>query len=101
MELYDALLKWGKRSGLYHRVSETPLEFAARLSRYFPHLNREINLIVDAFHEEVYAGSDLLGKRLKHAESALRRLRSPLYWPLRMKVRFSGPGDRASSAMKN
>jgi hypothetical protein len=101
MELYDALLRWGKRSGLCHPASETPLEFAARLSRCFPYLNREINLIVNAFHEEVYAGSDLFGKELVHARWALRRLRSPLHWPLRMKVRFSGTGDRVSSAMKN
>jgi hypothetical protein len=88
IELYAALLGWARNSGIYHPMSETPLEFALRLSRCFPRLNREITLIVNTFHEEVYAGIGTSGSQLIHARAALRRLRSPLYWPVRMKTRF-------------
>ncbi len=87
-ELYDALLTWGRHNGIRHPASETPLEFARRLDRFFPRLNADIGLIVSAFHEEVYA-EDPSGRRLAHARSALYRLRSPFYWLLRAKVRFN------------
>jgi hypothetical protein len=88
VELYDALLSWGRHSGIYRSISETPLEFAGRLSRCFPRLSPEISLIVNAFHEEVYAGFDISGSQLARVRAALRRLRSPLHWPVRMKIRF-------------
>ena len=88
VEIYDALLSWGRHSGIYRSISETPLEFAGRLSRCFPRLNPEISLIVNAFHEEVYAGFDTSGSQLARARAALRRLRSPLHWSVRMKIRF-------------
>jgi hypothetical protein len=101
MELYDSLLSWGRHSGFYHSASETPLEFASRLNHCFPRLDKEIDLIVSAFNREVYAETDLPGEQLAHAKSAWRRMRSPVHWPLRIKVRFFGSADRASPATKN
>jgi hypothetical protein len=87
-EIYEALLIWARHSGIYVRVSETPLELANRISRFFPHLGPEFSLIVSAFHEEVYADMGTPGSQLASARSALRRLRSPLHWPRRIRMRF-------------
>ena len=87
-EYYEALLSWGRHGGISHSLSETPLEFADRLGRCFPRLSREIGLIVEAFHEEVYADACPAGAQLADVRSAMRTLRSPLHWPTRMKARF-------------
>lgn len=94
VDLYFALLCWGRHSGLPRFVSETPLEFGRRLNHYFPHLKTEIDLIVSAFNREVYGETILSGERLVQTWLALRTLQSPLHWPLRLKVRFFSPGGR-------
>jgi len=91
VQLYTALRIWGRHSGLPHSVSETPLEYGLRLKNRFPSLKREVESIIEAFNQEVYAGIILNEQQLAIVESAWRRLRSPLHWPLRLKTWFSNP----------
>jgi hypothetical protein len=86
--LYMALLSWGRRSGIPHFPNETPKEYGSRLNHHFPALKREIELIIDAFNREVYGEITLDEQQLGRAQFALRRLRSPLRWPLRIKTWF-------------
>lgn len=101
VELYNQLLNWGYRGGLPRFVSETPLEFGARLNHHFPRLKREIDLIVSAFNEEVYGEANLPMEQFAQARSALNILRSPLNWPLRLKIRFLSPGEKDNIVTKN
>jgi hypothetical protein len=87
-ELYSALNRWGRNTGLARVASETPAEFGSRLNRHFPRFAREIGLIVDAFHREAYGETRLTLDQLAGARSAWYRMRNPLFWPLRVKVRF-------------
>jgi hypothetical protein len=87
-ELYASLLGWSRRSGLSHAQDETPAEFGARLQDRFPGLGGEIEVIVNAFNQEVYGEMVLSDSRLNSARSAWRVLRSPLRWPSRLKGLF-------------
>ena len=87
-QLYHALLYWGRHSGLSHLLSETPAEYCSRLKHTFPALKREINLIIEAFHQEVYGEKALDEQQLAAIRSAWRRLCSPLHWPSRLKTWF-------------
>jgi hypothetical protein len=91
LQLYTALLSWGRHSGLPHFLSETPLEYGLRLKHQFPALKREIELIIEAFNREVYGEITLNEQQLGLAQFALCRLRSPLHWPLRIKTWFFKP----------
>jgi hypothetical protein len=82
------LLKWGQHNGLAHFIHETPLEFSARLSKHFPRLTSEINVIVSAFNRETYAEVHMSSEGMKKVLSAWRTLRSPRHWPRRLKTRF-------------
>jgi hypothetical protein len=86
--LYEALLSWGRRSGLPHFLSETPSEYGLRLKDRFPALKEEISLIVEAFNQETYGDILLNEIQLSITQSAWHRLRSPLLWPLRLKTWF-------------
>ncbi len=88
IQLYAALRSWGRRSGLRHMPSETPAEYGSRLEHRFPILKREIDLIIQAFNEEVYGEIIFNEHQLKITQSAWRRLRSPFHWPLRVKTWF-------------
>ncbi len=88
-QLYGALDRWGRHNGLRRQLSETPAEFATRLNRHFPSLADEIDTIVDAFHTETYSQRCLSPGQFAQARSAWHRLRNPLHWPSRLKVRLS------------
>lgn len=92
LQLYRALLKWGRRSGLPHLLSETPAEYGSRLRKQFPSLTGEIGVIVGAFNLVVYGEVALDDERMTQAKLSWRRLRSPRYWPSRMKSWFLQPG---------
>jgi hypothetical protein len=85
---YNALLGWGKRSGLPHLPNETPTEYSLRLSHRFPGVTNEARLITTAFNQQVYGSrfpdADLLSK----ARIALFKMCSPLHWPHRLKSWF-------------
>ena len=85
VQLYAALLGWGRYSGMPHFLSETPAEYGLRLRHRFPAVKREIEVIVDAFNQEVYGQIVLNEELLATARLAWRRLLSPVYWPSRLR----------------
>jgi hypothetical protein len=93
-QLYGALLVWGRHSGLPHFLTETPREYGMRLKDRFPALDREIDLIVEAFNQEVYGQTHLNEERWVAARLAFRRLRSPVHWPARLRAWFFQPANR-------
>lgn len=88
VQLYRALLKWGRRSGLPHLLTETPAEYGSRLRRQFPSLTGEIGRIVEAFNLVVYGEVALDDEQMSLPKLSWRRLRSPRYWPARLKSWF-------------
>jgi hypothetical protein len=93
-EFYTVLTSWGKRSGLACLMHETPREFGARLGQCFPRLRSEIDVIVNAFNNEVYGEISMSGEGIRWAQAALRTLRSPRHWPRRVRIRFTSPGEK-------
>jgi hypothetical protein len=93
VQLFTALLSWGRHSGLPHFLSETPREYGLRLKHRFPSLKREIESITEAFNQEVYGEIILNEQQLAIAESAWCRLRSPFQWPSRLKSWLLRPAD--------
>jgi hypothetical protein len=88
VQLYRALLMWGRRSGLPHLLSETPAEYGSRLKKQFPSLTGEIGGIVEAFNLVAYGEVALDDEQMTLAKLSWRRLRSPRYWPARLKSWF-------------
>jgi len=96
VEIYTALLGWGRYSGMPHFLSETPAEYGLRLRHQFPSVNREIALIIEAFNQVVYGETVLSQQQLATAQLAWRRLLSPLHWPSRLRSWFLQPGDKGA-----
>jgi hypothetical protein len=90
VQLYRAFLKWGRRSGLPHLLSETPGEYGSRLRKRFPALAGEIGEIVEAFNLAVYGEVVLEATQLTAARLSWKRLCSPRHWPVRLKSWFYG-----------
>lgn len=90
-QLYAALLSWGRHSGLSCSPSETPTEYGLRLKHQFPSLQREIGWIVGAYNQEVYGEIHLNSEQLSSSQYAWHRLRSPVYWPSRLKAWLRHP----------
>jgi multisubunit Na+/H+ antiporter MnhF subunit len=88
VQLYRAFLKWGRRSGLPQLLSETPDEYGLRLTQRFPALAGEIGGIVNAFNLVVYGEVALNDAQLTRTKLSWRRMRSPRYWPARLKSWF-------------
>ena len=93
IQLYSALLTWGRHSGLPHFLSETPTEYGVRLGHQFPTLTREIGLIAETFNKEVYGEIVPDEKQFSMTKLAWQRLRSPIHWPSRFKSWFFQPGE--------
>ena len=93
IQLYNALLAWGRHSGFPHFLSETPTEYGVRLGHQFPTLTYEIGLIAETFNEEVYGEIVPDEKQFSMAKLAWQRLRSPIHWPSRFKSWFFQPGE--------
>jgi hypothetical protein len=89
MELFSALMAWGRHSGVLHRRMETPQEYGRRLTRSFPDLEEDINLIVALFHKECYAESKLNPTEMKTGRRALSRMRRIAILPRRLKAWFT------------
>ena len=92
VQLYSALLKWGRHSGVPHFLSETPTEYGTRLGHQFPFVSREIGLITETFNREVYARIALDVQQFTMAKLAWRRLCNPIHWPARFKSWFFRSG---------
>jgi hypothetical protein len=58
------------------------------LKKQFPSLTSEIGGIVEAFNLVVYGEMDLEAEQMTLAKLSWRRLRSPRYWPARLKSWF-------------
>jgi len=69
-----------------------------RLKQRFPVLTGEIESIIAAFNEEVYGEIILNDHQLTGAHVAWRRLRSPLYWPSRLRAWFRRPLDQENGS---
>ena len=91
---FAALLKWGRRSGMPVRISETPLEYGKRLRAGFPMMEPEIAAIVDLFNREKYGEQALDAHSLNLARASWRKLRSPSHWGRRLRTWFLQQGDR-------
>ena len=89
--IYAGLLRWGRRSGLPPVASETPLEYGVRLMQRFPHLQTEIEMIIEAFNREIYGQIQSNQKVLTRIQTARRRMRNPRHWPSRMRGWFAAP----------
>jgi hypothetical protein len=87
--LYRRLLRWGARGGLVCRAADTPAQFSQRLSASYPDTGEKISSIVDPFVRAVYGDIPPEEAELACASSALRALKSPRYWPRRLKTRFT------------
>jgi hypothetical protein len=86
--VYFKMLHWGRRSGLPAMPTETPIEYGKRLSRQIPELKEEIDTIIGAFNTEVYGDLPMDENRLSRILSAQRHMRSPRFWPSRIKGWF-------------
>ncbi|MDY0095320.1 MAG: DUF4129 domain-containing protein [Candidatus Vecturithrix sp.] len=95
VQFYRMLGDWGRRSGLPRRRTETPYEYGLRLSHHFPVIQQEITLIVELFHQEVYGESALNAQQVTLASLALRQLRRPAHWSLRLRTWFREETDDA------
>jgi hypothetical protein len=88
IQLYRAFLKWGRRSGRPHLLSETPNQYGLRLKKQFPSLTGEIDGIVHAFNLAVYGEVILDDTQMMLARRSWKILRSPRQWPARLKSWF-------------
>lgn len=91
--LYRRLLKWGARSGLPARIADTPAQYGARLCASYPGMEGRVGSIIDTFNRAVYGDMAPEEAELESAGSALRALRSPRYWPRRLKTRIMAAGS--------
>ena len=92
VQLYSALLNWGRHSGVPHFLSETPMEYGVRLGHQFPFVSREIGVIAETFNKEIYGEIVLDEQQFSMAKLAWRRLHNPIHWPSRFKSWFLRPG---------
>lgn len=88
-QYYEALQSWSTHSGMYRAVSETPHEFALRLSERLAPLKSEIHLVVSLFNREAYAEVKLPVEDMKALHVAWKKLVSPVYWWLRLRTKVS------------
>ena len=86
--IYSGILCWGRRSGFPPVPSETPIEYGLKLSHHFPELKEEIEVIIQTFNMEIYGNIEIDERLLSRIRSAQRKMRSPRYWPLRLKGLF-------------
>jgi hypothetical protein len=93
VQLYAALLGWGRFSGLRHVLNETPTEYGFRLRHQFPSVRRDIEVIIEAYNQEVYGEIAMSQQQMATARLAWRRLLSPLRWPSRLRSLFFQRGD--------
>ena len=91
VQLYAALLKWGRRSGVPPYGSETPLEFGSRLKIRFPVVKKDVESIIDLYNREVYGGISADVQEQAGGIRAWCRLRSPAHWGIRLKTWLFNP----------
>ena len=85
---YYCLLRWGHISGLEHTVFETPKEYSLRLISIFPNIETEINYIIHMHDKVLYGCIAPDNDQISRTKLNLRKIRSPLLWPLRFRSLF-------------
>lgn len=83
LQLYAGLSRWGRCSGLPRLPSETPSEYGERLKTHIESVAPEVELIVMAVNEHLYAVTPNTPLDAQRARAALRALRSPRHWAKR------------------
>ncbi len=91
--LFAFLLAWGRNSGLRRLPFETPGEYGMRLAQCFPHLSREIGMIVEVFNRKVYGTRTPEIEDIRMASAARRRLMDPRLWFHRIRSRMRPAGE--------
>jgi hypothetical protein len=82
---YRHLIRWGRFSGLNHAASETPREYGIRLGYRFPRIAKEFRHIINLHDEALYGCISPNKHQISRARFALRKIRSPLLWPNRIR----------------
>jgi hypothetical protein len=90
VQLFTALSRWGRFSGLPRGNCETPLEYGSRLETRFPHLKNDIQRVIHTHSEVVYGSDENKKETLLMARTALRRLCTPTNWPTRIRSLLKG-----------
>ncbi len=90
-DLFKTLTSWGRRSGIPYQKTDTPTEYGARLSSYFPYLENEINMIINLVQQEIYGEIKPNPSRIASGRNAKKRLRYPEFWKNRMKTWLFSP----------
>jgi len=93
---YSGMLRWGRRSGVSAVLGETPIEYGTRLSRHFPELKEEIEMIIETFNKEVYGNIVIDESLFSRMLSARHKMRSPRHWPSRLRALFVHQSSRES-----
>jgi hypothetical protein len=88
LRLYARLRRWGARSGMPSRGSETPLEYGRRLQAQLTLAAPDIEPIILAFQAHVYGPELASVEHIARARSAMRRLHRPQLWPQRIELRL-------------
>lgn len=89
---YLTLIRWGQNSGMPIRKSETPHEYGHRLSERFVPLEQEIKLVIHFFCLEIYGQQKFSEDAHNIVRKAVKSLRHPRFWVLRITSFFRGPG---------
>jgi len=90
VRLYGRMAAWGKHSGLPQGANETPSEYGRKLSCVFFLLSNDIERIVGLVNREVYGETSPGRNERLEGRRAWKRLRSPRFWPMRLRVWVKG-----------
>jgi hypothetical protein len=87
-EAFRKLCSWGRFSGLPRRASETPREYAQRLTARFPALGEAARILAAGAELELYGKRRLAGESLARLKAARRGLNLPGLLPSRIACRL-------------
>ncbi len=85
---FKTVLRWGRRSGLSRRCSETPAEYCRRLAAIFPEMEEEFRLILGAAEKAFYCETEYTIP-VSELRRACRRLKSLALYPRRLRHRIT------------
>jgi len=80
--------RWGRRTGVRKRKSETAAEYGARIQQQIPGTEQSVEVIVSLVHREWYQGRVLSPDELRELKAAGRTLISPVFYPARLRRRL-------------
>jgi hypothetical protein len=87
-DIYLALIKWAKRSGISPHSWDTPIEFSKRLKAVYPQLTPEISSLTELYCREVYGTFSHDRQKFEAAKNMLGTLKKPRFWLKRFKTRI-------------